>query len=120
MTEQSIDTFIGHRAHMVQWGNGMTITDLAARSGVSQSTMSKKLRGSVAWSAADVVRVSAALSVSVVELLPEIDESGQPTGRPLSEVAGAGFEPATSGSRARAASDSTANVAYLPPTARAA
>jgi transcriptional regulator with XRE-family HTH domain len=46
-------------------------TKLAPMIGISQSVLSKKLRGSVPWSVTELIRAASALGVDPVELLPE-------------------------------------------------
>jgi len=46
-------------------------TKLAPQVGISQSVLSKKLRGSVPWSVTELIRVSVALGVRPADLLPD-------------------------------------------------
>ncbi|MEP6477810.1 MAG: helix-turn-helix transcriptional regulator, partial [Rhodoglobus sp.] len=53
---------------------GVTQTKLAAQLGMAQTTVSKKVRGSVGWSTDDLVAVSAALGTSIAYLFGEVED----------------------------------------------
>jgi len=57
--------------HMVMWERRIRQTDLAARVGMSQSTLSKKLRGEVPITVDELVQLAHAVGVSVCALLEE-------------------------------------------------
>ena len=97
---------------------GLTQKNIAEILGVSQASISEKLRGKIAFNLNDLVVISAALRLSLGELLgegilnakipttAELSKDGEkkiapvgfiPTGATYQMVAGAGFEPAASG-----------------------
>ena len=80
------DERIGANVHELMWRGRIKPGDMCAAMGVARSSLNRKLRGEVAWSARDIDAAARILGVD--------------PGR-LFSVAGAGFEPATSGSRAR-------------------
>jgi transcriptional regulator with XRE-family HTH domain len=83
------------RAHMSQ-------QDLVHRSGLTQSTVSRRLNGSTAFTLPELFDICAVLGMSVTDLLVSAQRNRpRPVGAEGGQVAGAGFEPATSGSRAR-------------------
>ncbi|WP_304481694.1 helix-turn-helix domain-containing protein [Corynebacterium sp. 13CS0277] len=74
--------------------------------GITGPNMGKKLRGEVSWSLADLYGVADYFSIPVEELLPKrvqspmsenADTPSQLRGGSGNVVAGAGFEPTTSG-----------------------
>jgi transcriptional regulator with XRE-family HTH domain len=83
----TIDETIGANVHEMLWRRRLRQEALLAEMCVSRSSLAKKLRGEVTWSARDIDAAARVLGVD--------------PGR-LFLVAGAGFEPATSGTRARA------------------
>ncbi|WP_084676488.1 helix-turn-helix domain-containing protein [Actinotignum urinale] len=98
------DQIIGERVHLWLYRHNFTLTDLATWLGLSHTTVSRKVRGTTAWSASDLVKTAAFLNVPLSELLPEetveleqekIRNQNVVTDSRL--VAGAGFEPTTSG-----------------------
>lgn len=61
----TINAEIGERVHRVMWSRRITQTAMAERLELSQSSMSRKLRGERPWDADDVLAVANALDVSV-------------------------------------------------------
>jgi len=78
----TVDERIGENVHHMMWKRHMTVTAASAEMGISKATLSRKLRGDVVWLARDIEAVARILEVDPGRLF----------------VAGAGFEPATSGS----------------------
>ena len=74
-----IDALIGQRVHHVLWRRKIPQTELAATLGITQSTLSRRLRGESAWFAGDLVALSEALGVSVGWLFGE-EETVRPKG----------------------------------------
>ena len=74
-----IDVLIGQRVHHVLWRRKLQQRELAAALGITQSTLSRRLRGESAWFAGDLVAVADALDVSVGWLFGE-DGSVRPKG----------------------------------------
>ncbi|WP_185934425.1 helix-turn-helix domain-containing protein [Actinobaculum suis] len=100
--ELTVDDIIAERVLTWVRRRKMQQTDLADKIGVAPATLSRKLRGHVGWSASDVVGAAVALGVPITELLPEeltqMIKAPEPKGSEASSVvAGAGFEPTTSG-----------------------
>ncbi|WNO27601.1 helix-turn-helix DNA binding domain protein [Arthrobacter phage SerialPhiller] len=69
--ETAIDVAIGRRVALRLGALGMTQWDLAARLGLTQATVSRKLHGSRPWFASELVTVAGALGMSVGELFGE-------------------------------------------------
>lgn len=95
----AIDQAIGAVVHGIMWDKQLQQIDVGPRSGMTQTTLSKKLRGQRPWSAEDIVKVAAAIgedpadvwSQAMVKLraitqasLPKA--SGQATGPSLTGV----------------------------------
>ncbi len=76
---QSIDAQIGERVHQLMFRRRLSQTVVAPFVGVGQGTLSRKLRGEVAWSAEDVIKVAAVLAVEPAVLLPRLDSNQQPS-----------------------------------------
>jgi transcriptional regulator with XRE-family HTH domain len=74
-----IDVLIGQRVHHVLWRRKLQQRELASALGITQSTLSRRLRGESAWFAGDLVAVADALGVSVGWLFGE-DETVRPKG----------------------------------------
>lgn len=99
--------------NQVMFRLGVTRAELGRRIGMSGPSVSMKLRGQIGWSLEDLYATADALDIALTDLMPTRDESGQfqpasyvpgtqkapvPSGTEASGlVAGAGFEPATSG-----------------------
>ena len=79
----AIDKVIGGNVHQLMWERHVRHQELYAAMGLSRSSLTKKMRGEVAWSASDIAKAAEVLDVDPGRLF----------------VAGAGFEPATSGLR---------------------
>ena len=80
----TIDQVIGSNVHELMWRQRVKQAAMLNALGVSRSTLTKKLRGDITWMAKDIEKAAEVLNVD--------------PGR-LFSVAGAGFEPATSGTR---------------------
>lgn len=72
------DAEIGERVHHLMWRQRLSQTALASILGLTQGTVSKKLRGSTAWFATELITVADALGTSVEELLPRLDSNQKP------------------------------------------
>lgn len=104
----SADQAIGITVNQVMFQNSVTRSELARRIGLSQPSVSMKLRGQVGWSLEDVLLIADALGVDPRDLIPTPDEEGgwvpavyapRHAKSPRDHrgpVARAGFEPATS------------------------
>jgi len=74
----NLDYEVSRRVNMLMWERKTTQVKLAKQLGVGQSGLSKKVRGDVGWSVADLVAVSAALGTTVAYLVGETDEPHDP------------------------------------------
>jgi transcriptional regulator with XRE-family HTH domain len=77
-----VDEEIGARVHSALWRARVQQKDLAAALGLDQGSLSKRLRGRIAWKVSELVVASTVLGVSVVDLLPE---TAVTAARPLPE-----------------------------------
>ncbi|QOQ39894.1 helix-turn-helix transcriptional regulator [Trueperella pecoris] len=101
----SADTLIGEQVRFWLFRRGLNQADLAAGLGLSIPTTSRKLAGKTAWSVTDLARAAAILNVDITDLFrPEVIANEQKKMashseefETISSVAGAGFEPTTSG-----------------------
>ena len=76
----NLDESIGRRAHQLMWDRKMTQTVLAARVGMDQSSVAKRLRGKLGWSATQVKTFADALETTVAYLYGETDNPTSPVG----------------------------------------
>lgn len=81
MTTESLDAAIGERVHQLMWRQRVTVTTLARALGVSQPTLSRKLRGERPWYAGEISAAADYLAVPVGDLFgrPRQDSNLQPT-----------------------------------------
>lgn len=83
--------------------NRTTKKQLGEVLGISGPTAGRKIRGEISWSLSDLYRVADFFEVDIIDLLPHRVTQTQETPDSLSRtegsnlVAGAGFEPTTSG-----------------------
>lgn len=87
---RNVDAEIGRRVHQLMWDRGMRQTQMATAIGMDQSSVAKRLRGKLGWSATMLIRTAAVLDTTVGYLVGETDNS---TNNP---VGPAGLEPTTS------------------------
>lgn len=73
---------VGERIHTVMWRERVSQADLASVIGVSQSTLSKKLRGKVPITVGELVAIAEALGVEPGDLLPRRPATGVGVPRP--------------------------------------
>ncbi|WP_430600877.1 helix-turn-helix domain-containing protein [Brevibacterium sp. K72] len=69
----SPDMLVGTRVHMLMWERGMTQVALAPLLGITQTGLSKKLKGRVGWSVSDLLAVARELGTSVAYLVGETE-----------------------------------------------
>ncbi|WP_338122302.1 helix-turn-helix domain-containing protein [Corynebacterium xerosis] len=101
----SVDEAIGIKVNELMFVNRVTRKRLGEVLGISGPGAGKKLLGKSAWSAADLYTVADFFGVDITELLPRRVPSPGHDENPRTEVqgvtsnvvAGAGFEPTTSG-----------------------
>ncbi|MDO4611212.1 helix-turn-helix domain-containing protein [Corynebacterium sp.] len=101
----TVDEAIGTRVNQLMFRSKVTRKQLGQVLGITGQAASKKVYGQVAWSVADLYRVADFFGVDITELLPRRvpapghDETPRTSvqGASPNVVAGAGFEPTTSG-----------------------
>ncbi len=76
----SIDAEVGKNLHLMMWQRGITQERLARRLGVTQATVSRKIKGRTPWTLTEVYEAAAALGVTPEELLPHLDSNQKPFG----------------------------------------
>jgi transcriptional regulator with XRE-family HTH domain len=74
----TVDEAVGQNLHMTMWRRGIPQTRLAERLGVTQGTLSRKLRGKSPWTLDEVYAAAAALGCDPKELLPHLDSNQKP------------------------------------------
>ncbi|MDI9589009.1 MAG: helix-turn-helix transcriptional regulator, partial [Acidobacteriota bacterium] len=72
----SADAAIGITVNQALFYLDMTRTELSRRVGLSQPSISLKLRGKVTWSVTDLLNVATALGTTPNALLPQPDGEG--------------------------------------------
>lgn len=82
-----VDTQIGRRVHQLLWDRHITQTDFGRMIGMDQSSVAKRLRGKLGWSAAQVKTAAAVLHTTVGDLYGETGTPDLPTdpNHPLSD-----------------------------------
>jgi hypothetical protein len=81
-----VDVQIGRRVHQLLWDRHITQTDFGRMVGMDQSSVAKRLRGKLGWSAAQVKAAALVLNASISDLYGETDEPSGPTPNgPLSD-----------------------------------
>lgn len=74
---------IGRNVRDIMWLRGITVTELAHRIGVQQSSMSRRIRGTTDWTPDEIDAAARILDVSVARLwkkLPDLDSNQEPAG----------------------------------------
>jgi transcriptional regulator with XRE-family HTH domain len=74
----TVDEAVGQSLHMAMWRRGIPQSRLAERLGVTQGTLSRKLRGKSPWTLGEVYEAAAALGSDPKELLPHLDSNQKP------------------------------------------
>lgn len=92
----TVNEAIGARCHQAMFLRRISARKMAPAIGVSGSILARKLRGTVAWSAVDVVAAAQHLNVSIAYLMGETSDP-QPGGAGGDQgvVRPPGFEPGT-------------------------
>ena len=101
----SVTSGVNTRIHGQLFAVRMTKKDLAVALGLSVATASRKLNGHIDWTVTELVRLADVLNTSVAYLVGETPETHRKMKNGLTRlesdrselVAGAGFEPTTSG-----------------------
>lgn len=87
----TMDERVGENVHRLMWQKRIRRQPMCEALGLSPSTLSRKMRGEVAWSASDIAKAAEVLDVEpgslfvgarepVVRLLPHPDSNGEPAG----------------------------------------
>ena len=76
----TVSEYVGEQAHMMLWRAGVPQKRMAEVVGVTQSTLSKKMRGDVPWTVDELVAAAGFLGVDAAVLLPRVDSNHQPAG----------------------------------------
>lgn len=71
--EIDIDAFIGRRVHQLMWDQKLTQTKVGELLGMDQSSVAKRLRGKLGWSASLLVETARVLDTTVSYLVGETD-----------------------------------------------
>jgi hypothetical protein len=81
-----IDAQIGRRVHQLLWDRHITQTEFGRMIGMDQSSVAKRLRGKLGWSAAQVKAAALVLRTSITDLYGEDEGPLNPTPKgPLSD-----------------------------------
>ena len=72
--DEWVDTEVGAAIQSTTWRQRLTGRKLAANVGLGQSTLSKKMRGQVAWEASNICKVALATGVEPASFLPTLAE----------------------------------------------
>ena len=93
----SPDMLVGTRVHMLMWERGVKQIALAPKLGITQTGLSKKLKGRVGWSVSDLIAVARELDTTVAYLVGESENRHPdlPNGGSQSVVHPPGLEPGT-------------------------
>jgi len=86
--QADVDMLLGERVHTLMFRQHLSQTKMAPAVGVSQSVLSRKLRGEIEWSVADLMAAATALDVPSADLLPRLDSNQQPSGYPPEPASG--------------------------------
>lgn len=76
-TGETLDQIIGRRVHQLMWDQQITQTAFASRIGMDQSSVAKRLRGKLGWSANQVAEAASELGVTVGYLFGETENPRQ-------------------------------------------
>lgn len=71
------DAVIGERVHQLMWRGRISQVSMAARMGMTQPGLSKKLRGERKWLASELAVAAGLLGVSMDELCPATERTPQ-------------------------------------------
>lgn len=70
----TVDEQVGERVHQAMWRQRLQQSEVAPAMGITQSTLSRKIRGQRAWSVEDLYSIAAVLKVDPATLLPDPNE----------------------------------------------
>ena len=82
-TADDLDVSVGRRAHHLMWDRKISQASLAPALGMTQTALSRKLRGERKWTLADLVSAARELRVTTSYLLgelPDLDSNQEPAG----------------------------------------
>ncbi|NCT90217.1 helix-turn-helix transcriptional regulator [Cellulomonas sp. APG4] len=66
---RDLDVEIGRNVHHLMWDRRLTQTAMSEAMGMTQSVLSKKLRGAITWTARDLAGAATVLGVTIDELV---------------------------------------------------
>lgn len=75
------DGIVGERIHQIMWRERISQARVAETLGLTQSSVSKRLRGATPWTLDELLAIARILNVSPADLLPGDDYSPVPKGR---------------------------------------
>lgn len=70
-TERSVNALVGERVHQALWRRKITQTQFAPMLGVTQSALSRKMRGERAFGVDELLDISEYLDIPITDLLPK-------------------------------------------------
>ena len=102
MSAQTVDQRVGELIRFWMYRRDINQPQLGKLLGLTRATVSRKISGKVTWTVTELAKTAAILEVPLSELMPEdtveIAKSLEANAsRDRGTVAGAGFEPTTSG-----------------------
>ncbi|WP_407727472.1 helix-turn-helix domain-containing protein [Rhodococcoides fascians] len=68
--ERSVNELVGERVHQALWRRKITQTQFGPKLGITQSALSKKMRGERAFGVDELLEISAFLDIPITDLLP--------------------------------------------------
>ncbi|MEA1796717.1 helix-turn-helix domain-containing protein [Rhodococcus qingshengii] len=71
--EAQYNELVGELIHTTMWKKKLTQTDVADRLGITQSTLSRKIRGYRSIEIGELARIASALGVPITDLIPDVD-----------------------------------------------
>lgn len=76
---EDVNVEIGRRVHQLMWDRHVSQTEFGKRIGMDQSSVAKRLRGNLGWSATHIKQAAAALDTTAAYLFGET-ANPEPTG----------------------------------------
>ena len=71
-TDGDANATVGQNVHLILWSRGINQRKFAAQLGISDSVLSKRLRGTSAWSAQDIADAAVILEVEPGRLFAQV------------------------------------------------
>lgn len=108
---RAVNELVGERIHRELWTRRISQTEFAPKLNLSQSALSKKLRGERAFGIDEVLAIAFLLKMPVEELLPQLDRAAL-----LSLLSGLNRRPFAYKVRSSRANNSPCEVIVLRPS----